>query len=112
MAEKKKIIINQEAGKVIVSTDVIRVITQRAVAEIEGTAGLSNNGKSNWRRSITLYIGEHNTLAVECSINVIYGYNIINTAAAVRKAIYHAIKSMTGVKVKAVYVNVAGIVRK
>lgn len=112
MAEKKKLIINQDAGKVIVSNDVIRVITQHAVDEVEGSAGLSNTGKTNWRRSITLYIGDNNALAVECSINVIYGYNIVATAAAVRKAIARTINSMTGIKVKAVYVNVSGIIRK
>ena len=113
MAENKQFLTNtQEKGSVMISEDVVAAIVCRAVEEIEGVAGLSTGTKKNWSKSIKITISNCNKMSIDCSINILYGQNIVTVASAVQEAITTAVNSMTGVKVKAVNVNVAGIIRK
>lgn len=113
MAENKQYITQtQENGTVMISEDVISTIVGRAIEEVEGVAGLSSSNKKSWGKGIKIVISNENQLSIECNINVVYSHSVVNVAAAVQEAVSSAVASMTGVKVRAVNVNVCGIVRK
>lgn len=113
MAENKQYINqHQEFGSVLISEDVICTIVTRAVEEVDGVAGFSNANKKNWGKGIKVNVSEKNHLCIDCYINVVYGQSVVAIASAVQDAVSNAVFSMTGIKAKAVNVNVSGIVRK
>ena len=122
MAENKQYITQaQENGTVMISEDVIVSIVDRAVAEVEGVAGLSSKpgadivdmiGKKNWGKGLKVTIAEDDALTVDCNITVAYGQSVVSVAAAVQTSVTNALESMAGVNVAAVNVNVCGIVRQ
>ena len=113
MADNKQYItLAQENGSVIISEDVIGTIVIRATEEVEGVAGLSSNPKKVWGKSIRVAVDEKNRLSIDCNISIYYGQSVVSVASAVQESISNAINSMTGVKAKAVNVNVCGIIRQ
>ena len=122
MAEKKQYITKvQDSGTVMISEDVICTIVEHAVKEVEGVAGFCTKpgadiadmiGKKNWGRGMKVAIAEDNSVSVECNISVNYGQSIVNVAKAVQEAVTAAVVSTAAVDVKAVNVNVCGIVRQ
>ena len=122
MAENKQYINQaQENGSVMISEDVIVSIVDRAVAEVEGIAGLSSKpgadivdmiGKKNWGKGLKITIGEEDVITVDCNITVAYGQSVVTVAGAVQTSVTNALESMAGVKIAAVNVNVCGIVRQ
>lgn len=121
MAENKQYINQaQDNGSVMISEDVIVSIVDRAVAEVEGVAGLASKpvadivdmiGKKNWGKGLKVVINEDDTISVDCNVNVKYGINVVAVAKATQEAIISAIDSMTGVKTSVVNVNICGIVK-
>ena len=113
MAENKQYI-NQtmENGNVMISEDVIATIVAHAVGEVEGVAGLSNASIKSRGKSMRITISQEDELSIECNIIVIYGQSVFDAAKAVQTAIGNAVLAMTGITVKAINVNVIGIVRK
>ena len=119
MAENKQYITQaQEYGSVLISVDVIVSIVDRAVAEVEGIAGLSSKpgadivdmiGKKNWGKGLKIVINDDETISVDCNVNVKYGQSVVDVAKAAQEAIISALESMTGTKTSAVNVNVCGI---
>ncbi len=122
MAEYKQYITqNQENGSVMISEEVISAIVEHAVSEVEGVAGLTAKpgadiadliGKKNWGRGMKVLISEDNSMTIDCNVTVIYGQSVVDVAAAVQNAIRNAVESMTGETVKAINVNVCGIVHQ
>lgn len=122
MAENKQYIThNQDNGSIMISEDVIGTIVAHAAEEAEGVVGLCVKagadiaemiGKKNWGRGMKILIDESNNVSVECNILIQYGQSVVTVAAAVQTAVTAAVESMTGVKVKAVNVNVCGIVKQ
>ena len=121
MAENKQYITQaQENGSVMISEDVIVSIVDRAVAEVEGIAGLSSKpgadivdmiGKKNWGKGLKIIINDDESISVDCNINVKYGQSVVDVAKAAQEAIISALESMTGTKTSAVNVNVCGIAK-
>lgn len=122
MAEYKQYITqNQENGSVMISEEVISAIVEHAVSEVEGVAGLTAKpgadiadliGKKNWGRGMKVLISEDNSMTIDCNVTVVYGQSVVDVAAAVQNAIRSAVESMTGEIVKAINVNVCGIVHQ
>lgn len=122
MAEFKQYITQiQENGNVMISEDVVVAIVEHALADVEGVAGLSVKpgndiadliGMKNWGKGMKIQIAENNTITIDCNILIAYGQSVVDVADAVQSALTSAVESMTGVKVKAVNVNVCGIVRQ
>lgn len=122
MADFKQYITqNQENGSVMISEDVISAIVEHAVAEVEGVSGLTTKpgadiadliGKKSWGRGMKVLISEDNSMTIDCNVTVVYGQSVIDVAAAVQSAVRNAVESMTGETVKAINVNVCGIVHQ
>lgn len=122
MADFKQYITqSQENGSVMISEDVISAIVEHAVAEVEGVAGLTAKpgadiadliGKKSWGRGMKVLISEDNSMTIDCNVTVVYGQSVIDVAAAVQNAVRNAVESMTGETVKAINVNVCGIVHQ
>lgn len=122
MAEFKQYITQiQENGNVMISEDVVVAIVEHALADVEGVAGLSTKpgndiadliGMKNWGKGMKIQIAEDNTITISCNVLVSYGQSVVDVADAVQSALTAAVESMTGVAVKAVNVNVCGIVRQ
>lgn len=122
MAEYKQYITqNQENGSVMISEEVISAIVEHAVSEVEGVAGLTAKpgadiadliGKKNWGRGMKVLICEDNSMTIDCNVIVVYGQSVVDVAAAVQNAVRNAVESMTGETVKAINVNVCGIVHQ
>lgn len=121
MAEYKQYITQiQENGNVMISEDVIAAIVAHALAEVDGIGSLGSKpgiviadfaAKKNWSKSLKILIAEDNTVSIDCSIMVAYGYSVVDVAAAVQQSVTSGVESMTGVKVNHVNVNVCGIVK-
>jgi len=122
MAEYKQYISqNQENGNVMISEDVVATIIAHAMAEVEGVGSLGTkpgigiqdfDTKKNWGKSLKVMIAEDNTVAIDCSLMISYGYSVVDVAAAVQQAITNNVESMTGVKITNVNINICGIVHK
>ena len=122
MAENKQYITQaQDNGNVMISEDVISTIVSHAISEVEGVVSLSAKpgadiaeliGKKNWGRGIKILIEEDNSVTVDCNILVGYGQSITDLAKMVQESIFSHMEAMTGVKIKAVNVNVCGILRQ
>lgn len=122
MADNKQYITQvQDNGTVMISEDVIATIVSNAVAEVEGIIGLTTKpgadiadkiGVKNWGKGMKVLIDEDNSVSVDCNVIVAYGQSVVTVAQAVQTAVTAALESTTGVIVKAINVNVCGIVRQ
>ncbi len=115
MADNKQYITQtQENGNVMISEEVVATIAAHAVTEVEGliSVGTKPTDKKNWVKGMKITIGENNELSVDCSVIIAYGHTVVTVAKAAQDAIGAAVESMTGVKPKAVNVNVSGIARQ
>lgn len=108
----------QENGSMHISEDVIASIAGLAAMEVEGVCGLGSTlstdladilGKKSLSKGIRISISEANDICVDCSIFVKLGQNIKEVGTNVQSAIASNIESVTGFKVSAVNVTVAGI---
>ena len=96
-----------------------RVIAAAAATEIEGVGGLSTNlssdiaellgGKKNLSKGIRITMVEE-SVRVDVSLLIKYGYTIVDVAKEVQNAVYNAIENTSGLSVEHVNVHVAGIV--
>lgn len=122
MADNKQYVTQvQDNGTVMISEDVFATIVANAVAEVEGVVGLTTKpgadiadkiGMKNWGKGMKIVIGEDNSVAVDCNVIVAYGQSVVTVAQSVQAAVTSAMESATGIVVKAVNVNVCGIVRQ
>ena len=118
MGENKEYVTHtDELGNIHISEEVLAVIAAAAALEVEGVSSLAANlgtdiaellGKKNLTRGIRVQVTEE-SVVVELSILVKYGYTIPDVARAVQDAVYTNIESMSGLTVEAVNVNVGGI---
>lgn len=121
MADTKQYVTQeQEKGSVMISEDVIGAIVENTLGEVEGVASLVTKpgsdlaeriGVKNWGRGIKITIGEDETLVIDCNVNVIYGQNVASVAKAAQEAVTSSVEAIAGVSVRAVNVNICGIVR-
>ena len=109
---------SDELGNIHISEEVLAVIAAAAVLEVEGFGGLAANlgtdlaellGKKNLSRGIYIQV-EEETVTVDLSILVKYGYTIPDVARAVQEAVASSIEATSGLPVAAVNVNVGGVV--
>ena len=121
MAEYKQYITNiQENGNVMISEDVIATIVAQGLSEVEGIGSMGAKPgigvadfaeKKHWGKSLKILIAEDNSVSIDCTFMVKYGYSVVDVCKAVQESIVSAIEATTGTKVSAVNVSVCGIVR-
>lgn len=121
MAEYKQYITQiQENGNVMISENVVAAIVAHTLAEIDGIGSLGTkpgitvqdfDTKKHWNKSLKVLIAEDNSVTIDCSLMIKYGYSVVDVSEAVQQAVTANVESTAGVKVTEVNVNVCGIVR-
>ena len=107
-----------ELGNIHISEDVLAVIAAAAATEVEGVGSLSTNlssdiaellgGKKNLSKGIRIAM-EEDSVQVDVSLLIKYGYTIVDVAKEVQNAGFLAIENTSGLPVENVNVHVAGI---
>ena len=108
-----------ELGNIHISEDVLAVIAAAAATEVEGVCSLSTNlssdiaellgAKKNLSKGIRIAMVDE-SVRVDVSLLIKYGYTIIDVAKQVQSAVYNAIQNTSGLTVETVNVHVSGIV--
>ena len=121
MAEYKQYITQiQENGNVMISENVVAAIVANTLTEVEGIGSLGTkpgitaqdfDTKKHWNKSLKILIAEDNSVSIDCSLMIRFGYSVVDVGAAVQQAITTNVEAVTGAKVAGVNVNVCGIVR-
>ena len=133
MAEKKKVETKDEiiggvsetsgvnveiASNLTISEDVIGIIAGLAAAEVEGVSGmtlgfvdginqiLGSNKKYSKGVKIEL---DGNDVVIDLFVIVKYGVKIPDVAFSIQNSVKSSVEAMTGLKVKAVNINVQGV---
>ncbi len=104
-------------GEVIVADEVIAVIAGIAAMEVEGVASMAGNAtreliskigiKTLSKGVVVDVIGDVAT--VDVTLNLKYGYNIVEVSEKVQEKVKVAVQNMTGLTVADVNIRVAGI---
>ena len=133
MAEKKKVETKDEiiggvsetsgvnveiASNLTISEDVIGIIAGLAAAEVEGVSGmtlgfvdginqiLGSNKKYSKGVKIEL---DGNEVVIDLFVIVKYGVKIPDVAFSIQNSVKGSVETMTGLKVRAVNINVQGV---
>jgi len=109
--------INKNIGDVQIADDVVAIIAGIAATEVEGVASMAGNitkeiisklGMKNLSKGVKVSVLEHG-VTVDLSINIDYGYNVLIVSKMVQEKVSTAIENMTGLSVKEVNVQIAGV---
>jgi uncharacterized alkaline shock family protein YloU len=111
--------VNQyEGGKIVFAPDVIATIASLATTEVDGISGMSGGvveeltgklGKKSYTKGIKIDM-DSDTVAVDMTVVVKYGYRLQDVCTKVQKSVKSAIETMTGKKVSMVNISVQSIV--
>ena len=122
MADRKQYLSRPtENGQILISEDVIATIAYHALTDIEGYVGLTAKTNAefpvalnhkNWSKGIRITVTDKGNLIVELNILVLYGFEVMNIAAAIQNAVSTAVSSVTGITPRRVHVNICGVIRK
>ena len=122
MADNKQYITHiKDGGRILISEDVISTIAIQTLADIEGFASLNTKhgadlvdliGVKNWGKGIKVVNSENDEICIDCNVIVKYDHSVVSVAAAIQNAVANAVRSMTGIQVVNVNVNVCGVVRQ
>ena len=104
-------------GQIVVEDEVVAVIAGLAAMEVEGVASMAGNatkdiisklGKKTLSKGVSVDILE-GVATVAITLNLKYGYNIMDISGRVQEKVKVAGENMTGLTVADVNVRVAGI---
>ena len=108
---------SDELGNIHICEDVLAVIAAAATLEVEGVGSLSANlstdlaellGKKNLAKGVHISVQEE-SIRVDLSILIKYGYTILDVAKKVQSAVFTAVENTSGLTVESVNVHVAGV---
>jgi uncharacterized alkaline shock family protein YloU len=109
---------------VVIAPGVAETIISLAVSEVEGVAGVGNSGtisslaaafssnKSASNAGINLEVDELMKAYVSLTIQVYYGYSLVEVAQRVREACADALKGQIGIEVVNVDISIDAITSK
>lgn len=106
----------QELGKVTVSSDVFMTLASKAAIKVEGVARFGSSLsemvtsfiKRNNHQGISVEIGTVE-VAIDIRLVVEYGYNLVEVGGNVQRAVIEEIETLTGYHVAEVTVAFVGI---
>ena len=121
-AEKKMkhVILEKEAGRVVIDEEVVAKVAAIAAADTEGVISLGDNlvreqipklSRGALAKAVKVEI-ENNEVTVYLSINIDFGYSIHKTSAKVQERVEMNVENMIGYKVRQVNIKIAGVVMK
>lgn len=104
-------------GEVMIADDVIATIAGLAATEVEGVSAMQGNltnelvgklGMKNLTKGVGIKINGE-SVSVELSIQMRYGYSIPKTCKAIQERVKNAIENMVGLLVEVVNVHIVGV---
>lgn len=104
-------------GEVQIADEVVATIAGLAATEVEGVAAMSSNitnelvsklGMKNLSKGVKIDVSSE-SVAVDLSLTMEYGYSIPNTSRQVQEKVKSAIENMTGLTVSEVNVRISGV---
>ncbi len=107
-------------GQIQIADEVIAVIAATAALEVEGVvnaSGAAGNafveffGKKSQTKGVKV-ASEDGDVALDVDVVVLFGTKVQVAAEEVQKKVKNAVETMTGLRVTAVNVSVAGIVKE
>lgn len=108
----------QEKDSIRISSEVIAIIVGIVSSDIPGIAGMSGGlvggiaeklGKKDLTKGIKVSV-EDDQVTIGMNVIAEYGISIVGAAKDLKKAIRSNVEETTGLKVKAINVNVLGII--
>lgn len=115
--EMDKTVKDARIGEVQIADEVVAIIAGLAATEVEGVAAMAGNitnelvsklGMKNLSKGIKVEVTPE-SVVVDMSITMKYGYNIPKTSQTVQEKVKSAIENMTGLYVSEVNVKIAGV---
>lgn len=107
----------ESAGELKIANEVVAIIAGLAATEIEGVVSLVGNvtheviaklGMKSLSRGVNVAV-EDGVVTAQISLVVQYGYSVPTVSSKVQDRVKAAIENMTGLKVDAVKVTIAGV---
>ena len=104
-------------GDIQIADDVIAIIAGLAATEVDGVAKMYGNitnelvsklGMKNLSKGVKVLV-ESNLVEVDLSLELKYGYSVMEVSKVVQEKVKQAIETMTGLEVSQVRVRIAGI---
>lgn len=107
----------ESTGELKIANEVVAIIAGLAATEIEGVVSLVGNvtheviaklGMKSLSRGVNVTV-EDGIVTVQISLVVQYGYSVPAVSLKVQDRVKAAVENMTGLKVDAVKVTIAGV---
>lgn len=104
-------------GEVRIADEVVAIIAGLAATEVEGVASMAGNitneivsklGMKNLSKGVKVDVLE-GIATVSLTLNLKYGYSIMDVSSIVQEKVKSAIENMTGLTVADVNIRVAGV---
>ena len=104
-------------GEVQIADEVVAIIAGLAATEVDGVDSMAGNitnelvgklGMKNLSKGVKVAVTEE-TVSVELSLNMKYGYSIPEVGEKVQDRVKSAIENMTGLSVLEVNIKLAGV---
>ncbi len=104
-------------GEIQIADDVIAIIAGLAATEVDGVAKMWGNitnelvsklGMKNLSKGVKVYMNE-DSIQVDLSLELKYGYSVMDVSKTVQDKVKQAIETMTGLTVSDIRVRIAGI---
>lgn len=108
---------NNKIGEVQIADEVVAIIAGLAATEVEGVSSMAGNitnelvgklGMKNLSKGVKVEVSEE-TVSVDLSLNLDYGYSIPKVCAKVQDKVKTAIENMTGLSVMDVNIKIASV---
>ena len=95
---------------IIASIASVSAFKVNGVASLSSVAGMRGKGQKKQPQSVIVSIGENREVAIDLYVNAFSGVSVPDMAYDIQETVCKEVESATNYKVKAVNVNVAGIV--
>ena len=116
--EQEEIVVEKKSiGEVKIASEVVAVIAGLAANEVEGVHSMAGNltneiigklGGKNMSKGVKVILSG-DTVHVDMTINMMYGYSIPKVSKQVQEKVSQQIEIMTGLVVPEVNVRIAGV---
>ena len=109
---------DSSAGIIQIADDVVSSIVGLAVTEVDGVTKLTGDitreivaklGKNNLSKGIKVTYEEDGKVQVDVSVEIKFGYNIVDVSKAIQERVKSSLLTMTGLETSVVNVRVSGI---
>lgn len=104
-------------GDIQIADEVIAIIAGLAATEVDGVAKMYGNitnelvsklGMKNLSKGVKVLVSPDN-VKVDLSLELKYGYSVLDVSKKVQEKVKQAIETMTGLEVSEVRVRIAGV---